>query len=397
MVALNISNQIASFARIDVAEEENDAEEQVKDLQFAFMAYTSSSSSEMDNSSSNPSNCTSDNATSKLITLIVPGSYKKKSSIFVQLQVIEVMKLGAVELCLLDWGFQNVFGVAVDNASSNGTAMEYVKDGIKELSGSVDSVRAAVRYVRQSPARLRKFMEYAKLEKIETEKSLCLDVPTRWNSTYLMLSVAILYERAFDRLATEDYVYTTDLMMNDGPGAPHSVDWENMKRLVGFLRHFYELTLKVSGTKYITSNGYVDSRSCIHVILKECSSSEDVGVKGMGVSMKKKFDKYWGNVEKFNLLVFIASAFDPRNKFVYLESDESTPSVSQPTSSVDQSLFSNYGDAISALREIIVAKVKKRKLEVGTGTRKSELDRYLTKEIEEDTHYFASKDFSVLD
>ncbi|KAM0037822.1 putative transcription factor/ chromatin remodeling BED-type(Zn) family [Helianthus debilis subsp. tardiflorus] len=33
----------------------------------------------------------------------------------------------AVELCLLDWGFQNVFTVTVDNASSNDTAMEYLK------------------------------------------------------------------------------------------------------------------------------------------------------------------------------------------------------------------------------------------------------------------------------
>ncbi|XP_076935408.1 uncharacterized protein LOC143602045 [Bidens hawaiensis] len=46
MAALNISNRTANFARIDVAEEENDAEEQVKDLQFAFMAFASSSSSE---------------------------------------------------------------------------------------------------------------------------------------------------------------------------------------------------------------------------------------------------------------------------------------------------------------------------------------------------------------
>lgn len=35
--------------------------------------------------------------------------------------------------------------------------------------------------------------------------------------------------------------------------------------------------------------------------------------------MKNKFDKYWGDPEKMNLLIFIATILDPRDKLEYME------------------------------------------------------------------------------
>lgn len=174
-------------------------------------------------------------------------------------------------------GFAKYFAITVDNASINDTAVDYLKtklvkwndrcilegkwthvrcmahimnlvvqDGLKDVGISVDRVRAGVRWVRQSPARLKRFKEFAVMDNIVCQKSLCLDVPTRWNSNYLMLSVAIEYEKVFDRFSEEDYVFMRDL--GEGPGLPTSNDWANMRRLVGFLQHFYLLTLRVSGT-----------------------------------------------------------------------------------------------------------------------------------------------------
>ncbi|MBA0655489.1 hypothetical protein Goklo_007968 [Gossypium klotzschianum] len=50
----------------------------------------------------------------------------------------------------------------------------------------------------ESPARLQKFKEFVLVEKIEC-KMLCLDVCTRWNSTYLMLDITQNFEKAFER------------------------------------------------------------------------------------------------------------------------------------------------------------------------------------------------------
>ena len=35
--------------------------------------------------------------------------------------------------------------------------------------------------------------------------------------------------------------------------------------------------------------------------------------------MKVKFDKYWGDIEKINFIIFFASSLDPTNKLDYLE------------------------------------------------------------------------------
>ncbi|KAC9702932.1 hypothetical protein E3N88_45363 [Mikania micrantha] len=375
----------------------------------------------------------------------------------------------AIENCLVDWGLQNVMTITVDNASSNDVAIEYLvgkmmnwgdrcilkgkwthvrciahiinlilQEGIKELGTSVDRIRAAVRWVRLSPARLKKFKEFALLEKVECQKSLVLDVLTHWNSTYLMLSVASEYERAFKRFIEEDYVFSRDLQ--EGCGVLELTDWENARRLGCFLEHFYELTLRVSGTNYITSNTYLDSISFMDSVLKQCMSSNDDQLSNMAMSMTLKFNKYWGDLNKFNLLVFIASLFDPRTKLAYLKvnlrgmygnetgdkvvqlcenalleifndykrihsdvhsnkaSSSSSKIVNEETSSTKGfSLFGNVDDTFKSLRERKMAEVKRQKAELGvTEDLKTELDRYLKEEIEGDDVWFESQDFIVL-
>ncbi|GKE82790.1 zinc finger BED domain-containing protein RICESLEEPER 2-like protein [Tanacetum coccineum] len=195
----------------------------------------------------------------------------------------------AVEICLLKWGIEsNVFTITIDNATANDVAVTYLKN------------------------KLNKFKEYAKIEKCQSIKGLILDVPTRWNSTYLMLETAQNYEKAFSRYDSEDCHYRDDL---EKTGVPVSTDWANVRRLAKFLEHFYELTLKVSRTLYVTSNSFLDDITSINAALNNCIYDvRDKNLSVMAKMMKCKFDKYYGGLEKCNIATAVASVLDLRNK-----------------------------------------------------------------------------------
>ena len=200
-----------------------------------------------------------------------------------------------------DWEIDKLLTVTVDNASSNDVALVNLKkkvanwencitkgehlhlrcvahilnlivnEGLKDIDDCVGKVRNAVRYVRLSPSRLNLFKECVKEEKINCKTMLSLDVPTRWNSTYLMLDVATKYEKAFERFDEQDPMFKIDLEIKktveevgeDGTkhevmrifdGRPTGDDWANARRFAILLHYFYDLTLKISGSQYVTSS-----------------------------------------------------------------------------------------------------------------------------------------------
>ncbi|XP_031101763.1 zinc finger BED domain-containing protein RICESLEEPER 2-like [Ipomoea triloba] len=225
----------------------------------------------------------------------------------------------ALETCLLDWGIRNVYTITVDNTSSNDTSLGFLKkkllswgtstvkakyihmrciahilnlvvqDGLKYCDVSVKKVRKAVRYVRNSPARLKKFKDLSSWIGIELKSSLCLDVPTRWNSTYLMLQSAISYQKVFEAFEESDSSFKSDL----GESVPDFLDWESVKSLVEVLKCFYDMTIRISGSLYVTSNAFFSEISDLYCLL---NGLVEVGgsVKLMGLNMKAKFEKYWG-------------------------------------------------------------------------------------------------------
>ena len=82
-----------------------------------------------------------------------------------------------------------------------------MNEGLKEMHDFISSVRNDVRYVRSSPKRLTRFKDRLEQGKIKCKALVCLDVATRWNSTYLMLDHALKFEKTFKVLKKEELDY----------------------------------------------------------------------------------------------------------------------------------------------------------------------------------------------
>ena len=154
-----------------------------------------------------------------------------------------------IERCLNDWGIKMVITVIVDNAKSNDVALDYlkkklemkdgcmlgglflykrcvahilnliVKEGLKGIHNLIVKVRTAVWHVKLSPKKMDRFKGAVDDEKIQSKSLLSLDVPTRWNSTYLMLKAIEKCKTAFDRLHEEDVEFSSYFMEVDGMGS----------------------------------------------------------------------------------------------------------------------------------------------------------------------------------
>ena len=251
----------------------------------------------------------------------------------------------AVEACLVEWGVEKVFTMTVDNASSNDTAIAHLKkklskknafvldgeffhmrccahilnlivrDGVKEIETSIIRIRGVVRYIRSSPQRAQQFGICCDQEQIVSKSSLCLDVPTRWNYTFLMLETALKFQKAFERLDELETNFSFDLK----EGVPSEEDWDNARVLTKFLKVFYDVTKRLSGSLYVTSNDYFHQVCAIEQLLSDWAKHSDIRLSIMAKKMKEKFDKYWGNIEKVNMMLLVAVVLDPRYKLKYVE------------------------------------------------------------------------------
>ncbi|XP_019171114.1 PREDICTED: zinc finger BED domain-containing protein RICESLEEPER 2-like [Ipomoea nil] len=196
----------------------------------------------------------------------------------------------ALEICLMDWGLKSVFSVTVDNASSNDTALGFLKK--KFVSWGCTAVRSKYLHMR-CIAHILNLVVQDGWKESDSAVQKVRDV-VRCNSTYMMLSAALLYDKVFEEYASSDSGFKFDL----GENMPNFMDWETISGLVKILKSFYEMTIRISGSLNMVE--------------------ADGSVKLMGTNMRAKFDKYWGEHEKMNFLIFYANILDPRDKIEYM-------------------------------------------------------------------------------
>lgn len=138
----------------------------------------------------------------------------------------------------------------------------------------VDRVRAVVKHIKNSPLRLLAFKEVVETCRIESKSSFSINVPTRWNSTCTMLEIALKFRDVLDKLGLPSIPLESDSDSDSDPDSdcddnvsshrdyvppvelvtPTIRDWKKVEGLVIFLKEFYDLTHRVSGSLYVTSN-----------------------------------------------------------------------------------------------------------------------------------------------
>ncbi|KAM7506694.1 hypothetical protein LguiA_017147 [Lonicera macranthoides] len=264
-----------------------------------------------------------------------------------------------LEVCLNNWGIDKIFSITVDNASANDGAVDYmkrrlkemntllvsgkylhlrcachilnliVKSGLKELASSVEGIRNCVKYIHSLGARLDKFRDFAILFKMDKMSNVPMDVGTRWNSTYKMLDVAYKYRKVFSRMSEEnvqfrDYFEELEKDANKNlvkrVGPPVESDWEKALAFVHFLKKFYDSTLKLSATKTVTSSLIWEEMVSLQLETEtKMGDFSNPTLQRVATSMKMKFDKYWGDWENVNPLIFLGQVLNPCYKLQMLK------------------------------------------------------------------------------
>ncbi|GJZ23904.1 zinc finger BED domain-containing protein RICESLEEPER 2-like protein [Tanacetum coccineum] len=169
-----------------------------------------------------------------------------------------------VESCLSEWGFDNILSISVDNASANDSAIDFMK--------------------------------------LILEKNYNFKWIKKWNSTYAMLEVAHVYEDAFARYDLEDVEFGNHIRRK-GHSVPTSGDWIKAKKLCHFLKVFYEITLRISLTKYVTSHTLVNELATIRALLRK---QLDCDIHGETPADKHLYDIAKVNSQRFPILSLMA-------------------------------------------------------------------------------------------
>ena len=154
---------------------------------------------------------------------------------------------------------------------------------------------------------MEKFEDATRQLRILCNKKLSLDCKTRWNSTYLMLSIAITYKNVSPHLKQCEKYYMV---------VPSEEKWNTTKEICGSLKLFYNIIQLFSGRNYPTANTFFLKVCEIKDALYDWLICSNNVVKMMASSMLQKFDKYWSGC---HIGMTIAVIFDPRYKIKMLE------------------------------------------------------------------------------
>ncbi|KAL6602693.1 hypothetical protein ACP70R_043054 [Stipagrostis hirtigluma subsp. patula] len=345
----------------------------------------------------------------------------------------------AIASSLTEWGIRSkLFTLTLDNASSNTSAVaELIRIYKQELlfDGRDLHVRCCAHIlnilVQDGMQIIHSAIEKILGAGLKTKAGIYIDFPTRWNSTYKMLDQAKNYRSILNNYA-KDYLETS---LSDE-------EWEKTEAIHAFLKAFEELTSTVSAHRTPTAHKFIPSVLSARFALSNPAWQSNEVIKKLAAAMQVKFEKYWDPDEDdypirattesrtrkkkqeydINRALVIATLLDPRRKMTYVEFfyRKVSKSVDQYQTRVDSALnwFKEYfavyeqrlrtngtyqmphssqdsrsvGSPVLGKRQIDEEYAQYKSSRRGSRASRSEIDKYLEVDDEEDT-----KDFDILD
>ncbi|XVF61076.1 hypothetical protein PTKIN_Ptkin08bG0100200 [Pterospermum kingtungense] len=114
-----------------------------------------------------------------------------------------------------------------------------------------------------------------------------------------------------------DCMFKSEMLLDNG--LLEQADWDKVRMLCLLLKKIYDLTVKISSSSYITINLYLDDICDVCSTLNAWKTDADIELKLMAKRMKEKYDKYWENIERMNMLLYVAFVLDPKKKLEYVK------------------------------------------------------------------------------
>lgn len=174
-----------------------------------------------------------------------------------------------------------------------------VKDGVAAIGPYYEKIRNAVLSINSSGLRLQEWKVFLRQSNLKVIK-IKADCPTRWNSTYDMLSKAINYKEPITRFFNQRFPH---LALSED-------DWVKCEKYMGFLHLLYSMTHCFSSVYTPCSQSFLYNACLLGNLFSEHRYQEDYDV--YVPSMEEKWRKYF---EKIPLIYIYASILDPRQKY----------------------------------------------------------------------------------
>ena len=235
---------------------------------------------------------------------------------------------------LREWGIEKkIFSISLDNATNNDVAERYLKVflappldgklfrirccahilnlivqvGLQQLAPSISRIRNVVLNINSNPSKWQLYKECCEMVG-DKKRNVPIDVPHRWNATYLLLKAAVKQKNSLD-------CYCRELIRNStsrrppGLEPPTESDWIVAKLVMDFLKIF-DISTKIFCGIYYPTISRVIIQLCNITLKMNSYDCIDIFTPVLEV-MRAKFNKYW---EYIPIIYGIGVVMDPRYK-----------------------------------------------------------------------------------